>query len=168
MKIRSYLRSLFMLVSLAFLLSHCSSKNDVTPINTTDLIGKWQTTLLDVEVKYKSGSPLTIKGTAIKDMIEFKQNGEAISDRFFTGLFRPVLYSKYSINKNELTIENVFGELAYFTVSITGSTMTWKMNREQALRAAKNSDAQISLLDSSPATFDNNQDFNMTIEFVKK
>ena len=42
------------------------------------------------------------------------------------------------------------------------------MNREQALRAAKNSDAQISLLDAAPASFDNNQDFNMTIEFVKK
>jgi hypothetical protein len=159
---------MFILVSLTFLLSHCSPKDDVTPINTTDLIGKWQTTLLDVEIKYKTGSPITIKGTSVKNLIEFKQNGEAYSDIFFTGLFRPILYSKYSINKNELTIENVFGELAYFTVSITGSTMTWKMNREQALRAAKNSDAQISLLDSSPADFDNNQDFNMTIEFIKK
>ena len=167
MKKISYLRSLFMLVSLVFLLSHCSSKDEVSPINA-DIIGKWQTTLLNVEIKYKSGSPVTIKGTSVKDIIEFKQNGEVYSDIFFTGLFRPVLYSKYSINKNELTIENVVGELAYFTVSITGSTMTWKMNREQALRAAKNSDAQISLLDAAPASFDNNQDFNMTIEFIKK
>lgn len=168
MKTHSYFRSLFILVSLAFLLSHCSSKNDVTPINTADIIGKWQTSLLNVEIKYKSGAPVTINGTSVKDIIEFKQNGEVYSDYFFTGLFRPVLYSKYSINKNELTIENVFGELAYFTVSINGSNMTWKMNREQALRAAKNSDAQISLLDAAPASFDNNQDFNMTIEFTKK
>lgn len=166
MKTSSHLRSLFILVSLAFLLSHCSSKNDVMPVNAADVVGKWQAKSLNFQVNLKKGAPRTLTG-ATDEIIEFKNDGTVETDNFLYGILF-FLYGDYSLNGNELTLENSADELAYFTVSITGSNMTWKMNREQGLRASKNSAATISMLDAVPADFDNIQGMNMTIEFVKK
>lgn len=170
MKIHHCFRSLLSLASLSFLLSHCAPKNDVTPINVADIVGKWQLKTSKVVLKANINGKIETanqsrNGTAA-EILDIKSNG-TISDP--SAIFGTGTYSwKYAIKGNELALGET-GDIGYFTIQVTGTTMTWRMNLSQANRSLKETKGFSSIFNVDAQEFGNSLvELDMTIEFVKK
>jgi hypothetical protein len=97
-------------------------------------------------------------------------NGKSISKNGVFGGFILDYDGKYSLSGSELMIQSEFGELEYFTVRISGSTMTLTMDKVQGLRGAQESPkkGERSLMGLEPEDYDDAQSLNLTMEFSKQ
>lgn len=162
--------SVLALFTLIVLLSGCLQKDNVTPINATDVVGKWQVKNMKIILKGNDNGKIETfnesrNGTAA-EVLDIKSNGTINdpSDLFGTGTYG----WQYTIKGNELALGEP-GDIAYFTLSINGNSMTWHMNIEQTNRALNDSDGFNSVLnvdvDEARGKILEN---DFTIEFVKK
>jgi hypothetical protein len=170
MKNYSYFRSLLIFISFNFLLSHCSLKNDVTPVNAADVVGKWQLKTSKIVLKVNDNGKIETadqsRNGRSDEVLDIKSNGTISdpSDLFGTGTYGWL----YSIKGNELALGEP-GDIAYFTLSIKGNSMTWHMNLEQTNRCLNDTDGFSSILnvdveEARGKILEN----DFTLEFVKK
>ncbi|WP_370729471.1 hypothetical protein [Fibrella arboris] len=152
-----------------------SEDPDPAPAVTKEtLTGNWQLKTAKVYIKAtRSGkvetTDQTRTGTA-SDFVNFlAPPSKLMLDP--ADLFGTSTYSWYtSVSGSELTLRkgsSTARNVGYFTVRLSGNTMTWTMNKEQATRSSADSDGFSSVLNGSTDTFDTLQELNLTITFTR-
>lgn len=165
--------STFLMVCLLMLGSCKKDKVEpLTPVNTADLLGTWKLDNASVTIKGRAnGGPVNItdkRNGESNEYLEFLAGGvvKDPADIFGTSTYT---WKATIENGNELTLR-VPGadDYGYFTITMNGNKMTWKMNAEQAIRSSKDSDGYSSVLNGGTDDFDELKELSLVLEFTKK
>jgi hypothetical protein len=163
------MKKMAILFALAGFLLGCSkSEDDVTPVNTNDLLGTWQMTTSKIAITAKDGQKVndSRNGTS-SNVMTFNSNG-TLNDP--SDLFNASIRSwKYSVSGNELTINTgANSDVGHFQLKINGTTMTWFMDRALADRSVKDSQGFTGVLNGDGDDLAQIASMEITIEFKKK
>lgn len=149
----------------------CSKSGEVAPdVSVDQVLATWQLKTMKVMVKVNDNGKVETandsrNGTS-RETVEFRNTGTLLdpSDLFGTGRYS----WKYAIKGSELALGEP-GNIGYFTIRTSGTTMTWHMNLEQGRRSLKDTRAFSSIFNvDADEVRDALIDLDFTIEFVKK